>query len=89
MNTNSTLSTRTPTTGYPAGSRQKQSGFFDLGISLVILAMSGTAVYFAENAQATNAEVAVNVETVTIAKTDADTVSPVVASNDRNSSITQ
>jgi len=30
------------------GNSSKQSGFFDLGISLLILAMSGSAVYVAE-----------------------------------------
>ena len=30
------------------GNRSRQSGFFDLGISLLILAMSGSAVYVAE-----------------------------------------
>ena len=30
------------------GNRSKQSGFFDLGISLIILALSGSAVIIAE-----------------------------------------
>ena len=33
------------------GNSSKQSGFFDLGISLLILAMSGSAVYLAEGNQ--------------------------------------
>lgn len=33
------------------GNRSKQSGFFDLGISLLILALSGSTVYIVERNQ--------------------------------------
>ena len=49
--------------GKAPGVRLKQAGFFDLGISLLILAISGISVYFIEKDQAeTNVSAQQNIE---------------------------
>ena len=56
----------TRTVGKAPGVRFKQAGFFDLGISLLILAISGSSVYFIEKGQAeANVSAQQNVEITT------------------------
>jgi hypothetical protein len=40
----------------------KQSGFFDLGLSLVVMAVAGSSVYAIETTQPENAQVAENAQ---------------------------
>ena len=70
------------------GKRSKQSGFFDMGISLLILALAGSAVFIAERNEGEKAaslqestEITMNgdaeIRNEKISKLDSDT--PVVA----------
>jgi hypothetical protein len=59
---------------------KKQSGFFDLGLSLLILTFSGAAAYSIESAQPGKVEAA-NVETAAIGKKDPAAANPVAMLN--------
>lgn len=52
---------------------RKQSGFFDLGLSLVILALAGGTVLLTENTRQENTETAASQQTMTAQAMTVDT----------------
>ena len=67
--------------GYPAS---RQSGFFDLGLALLILAVSGVSVYGIETNRAESAESAAASDTAAIVKTGREQPDPILASFERD-----
>jgi len=45
---------------------RKQSGFFDLGLSLVVMAIAGSSVYAIETGQPEDTQVAENAQSATV-----------------------